>query len=150
MSRKAAVIMGITAAILGVTSLAFACTVQARILTIDPPAGFRGSTVKVEGQAIPVDGVVEVRWNGLKGQPIGSGMSERDSSPQLGEARQVDPCIAAAEGEYFFAKGGVVRVVVMKQQPRRHRRAAPGDGSKRDVNAIGARAAHRAGEDALL
>lgn len=73
MPRAALGAVGIVlVAVVGWAGAAFACTAQSQVLA--PPEAAPGATVQVEGRTLPSGGPVEIRWNGVKGSVLASGM----------------------------------------------------------------------------
>lgn len=58
------------AAVVGITSLAWACTYTPRIFALTPEIGPRASEVTMTGQGLAPQGVVEIRWNSASGPKI--------------------------------------------------------------------------------
>lgn len=78
MGRRAVAIGGgaVAAVVLGLASFAWACTNFARIDAINPPADAARSEVTVRGVVGGTDRPVELRWNALDGQVVGSARAD--------------------------------------------------------------------------
>ena len=76
--RKAGAVGGvlIAAVVLGVASFAWACTNFARVDAINPPADAPRSEVTVRGAGVGPNALVQLRWNALDGQVIGSAAAD--------------------------------------------------------------------------
>lgn len=69
-------VAGVFAVVLGASSLAWACSAQARVLAANPPAGLARSPVTVRGEAVTPSQAVEIRWNSVQGERVGSAVAD--------------------------------------------------------------------------
>lgn len=67
---RLALVAGVMAAVLGGAGLAWACTAQSRITTMDPESGDTGTMVTLSGEGFQ-SGPVEIRWDSQTGPVIG-------------------------------------------------------------------------------
>lgn len=77
--RRAVVATSIVGLVLGMASVAWACTIQAKIVAVTPGTGTERSTVTVRGEGLGQSerGVpVELRWNALNGPVVGTAVAD--------------------------------------------------------------------------
>lgn len=74
--RVGVAVFVLTALLSGVASVAWACTAQPRIVQLTPLAAAPGSDLSLQGDALAANAPVELRWNALDGQVIGTAVAD--------------------------------------------------------------------------
>lgn len=77
--RRAIAVLAVTVAagVLCLSSVAWACTPQARIVAASPSVGPPLSEASVRGEAVTPEAEVEIRWNGVKGPLVGTTIADK-------------------------------------------------------------------------
>lgn len=66
----------IGAVLLGLVGVSWACTAQARIVATSPSSAPAQATVSVRGEAVTPGAPIEIRWDNVQGQKIGSSVAD--------------------------------------------------------------------------
>ncbi|HSH58973.1 MAG TPA: hypothetical protein VK988_04895 [Acidimicrobiales bacterium] len=80
-SRGAVVATSIVGLVLAMASVAWACTIQARIVAVTPGSGTERSALTVRGEGLGQSSTgaplpVEIRWNALDGPVVGTAVAD--------------------------------------------------------------------------
>lgn len=128
MKRSAFVVASAAGALMLIFSAgmvgAWACTPQPRSFAIAPAAAGAGSIATVVGQGVPAGSPVHVRWDGLKGEIIGSATA--DERGQFHASVTIPPARPGVHAVIFSA--GPVTEPSVAGIGRLPFRLSPGDG----------------------
>lgn len=78
LGKSASLAFVIIFAAIGVVSVAWACTVQPRVFSVFPETGAPATAVTLSGKAVPANSQLEVRWNSMDGQTVGTAVADEN------------------------------------------------------------------------
>jgi len=96
------------AMVLVLASFAWACTNQARIITLNSISGAPSAVLAISGNRVPASSSVEVRWDALNGPKIGSAIADQAGNfatqVSVPEVKPGIYTIVASAGEFAVAR----------------------------------------------